>query len=95
MIEQFAALDETRFMHSEILQRAFARSLEVIGEAAKNINEEYRLKHRSVDWKMMAGMRDVLIHKYFGVDYGIVWDVVENKIPELKKQIVKLLEEEE
>ncbi|MEK7165908.1 MAG: HepT-like ribonuclease domain-containing protein [Patescibacteria group bacterium] len=55
-------------MRDEVLQRAFARSLEIIGEAAKNVPEEYRRQHSEVDWKSLAGLRDKLIHHYFGVD---------------------------
>lgn len=76
--------DETRM-------RAFARSLEIIGEAAKKVSEEFRSANPDIDWKAMAGMRDRLIHDYFGVDYEIVWDVVTNEIPKLKAQIEELL----
>jgi len=79
------------FVASETLQRAFVRSLEVIGEAAKNIPPAFRRAHPTIDWRGMAGMRDRLIHGYFGIDYEIVWDVVKNHIPELHRQIELLL----
>lgn len=74
------------------LQRAFARSLEIIGEAAKKLPLEFRNEHPDIDWKAMTGMRDKLIHDYFGVDYEIVWDVVTHEIPPLKNQITHLIQ---
>jgi len=87
LIESASAIDEGRFMRDGTLQRAYSRSLEIIGEAAKNIPEDFKKKYSEIDWKSIAGMRDRLIHHYFGVDYEIVWDVVKNEIPALKKQI--------
>jgi uncharacterized protein with HEPN domain len=84
-------LDASEFLKDETKMRAFARSLEIIGEAAKQVEQNYRELHPDVDWKAMAGMRDRLIHHYFGVDYEIVWDVVTNEIPKLKLQIEQLL----
>ena len=80
------------FSSDETLQRAFVRSLEIIGEAAKKVPNDFRKEHSEIDWRAMAGMRDRLIHDYFGVDYEIVWDVVQNRIPELRGQISSILE---
>ncbi len=84
---------EEQFMHDMTLQRAFSRSLEIIGEAAKQLPQDFTKSHKKVDWKSIAGLRDRLIHHYFGVDYEIVWDVVRNEIPKLKMQIANILEE--
>ena len=79
------------FVKDEVKTRAFLRSLEIMGEATKKIPENFRTSHQNVDWRAMAGMRDRLIHDYFGVDYEIVWDVVINEIPKLKSQLEELL----
>jgi len=84
-------LTEDKFMYDRTLQRSFSRSLEVIGEATKQLTSEFKQEHPDVDWKAMAGMRDRLIHGYFEVDYAIVWDVVVNEIPQLKNQIETIL----
>jgi uncharacterized protein with HEPN domain len=80
------------FSSDETLQRAFVRSLEVIGEAAKKVAPGFRAEHPDIEWRAMAGMRDRLIHDYFGIDYEIVWDVVRNRIPGLQRQISSLLQ---
>lgn len=82
------------FSEDETLKRAFARSIEVIGEATKNLSVELRGRHPGVEWRVMAGMRDRLIHGYFGVDYEIVWEVASEKAPELARQVESILRSE-
>ena len=79
------------FAADETLRRAFVRSLEIVGEAAKKVPEDFRAAHPIVEWRAMAGMRDVLIHDYFGVDFELVWDVVRNRIPELRGHVASIL----
>ncbi|MDP2210016.1 MAG: DUF86 domain-containing protein [Bacteroidota bacterium] len=86
------SLDE--FVKDETLQRAFVRSLEIIGEATKKLSSEIKTKYPDVEWKAIAGTRDKLIHDYFGVDFELVWDIVTTKIPILKKQIGDILHRE-
>ncbi len=78
-------------IRDETLKRAFLRSLEVIGEATKNISIDFRRDHPHIKWKELAGLRDKLIHEYFGVKWEIVWDVIENLVPNLKEQIETIL----
>jgi len=93
LLKNSAGLGKDEFVASETLRRAFVRSLEVIGEASKKVPENFRQQHPQVAWRAMAAMRDRLIHGYFGVDYELVWDVVKNKAPALKRQIEAILKD--
>lgn len=75
----------------EIMQRAIVRSLEIIGEAVKQIDEKFKKQYNDIEWKKIAGFRDVLIHRYFSLDWDIVWDVIQNEIPVLKSKLILLL----
>jgi uncharacterized protein with HEPN domain len=90
LMESSQGLRKEEFLKDATLQRAFVRSIEVIGEAAKQISDEWRKKHLEIEWRAITGMRDRLIHGYFGIDYEIVWDVVKNKVPELAEQIKRM-----
>ena len=74
-------------------QDAVVRNLEVIGEAAKNIPESFRAEHLQVPWRDLTGVRDKLIHQYFGINQEIVWQIVQEDLPALSLQIERLLGE--
>ena len=91
LIAQTSTLSEADFLRDDVLRRAFVRSIEIIGEAARKVPEDFRSRYSEVDWRGMAGMRDRLIHGYFSVDYGIVWNVAVHEAANLKQQIGKIL----
>ena len=84
--------NQVAFLGNEVLKRAFVRSVEVIGEAAKQVPEDTRAQFPGVEWKKMAGMRDRLIHDYAGVDYLIVWDVAVTHASELAANLRPILQ---
>jgi uncharacterized protein with HEPN domain len=92
LIQTSRGISEHEFASDPTLQRAFVRSLEIIGEATKKLPQEFRASHPSVDWRSTARMRDRLIHGYFSIDYELVWSVVQLHIPELKHQLEAILE---
>jgi len=71
---------------------AVVRNLEIIGEAVKQLPHDIRARAADVEWHKIAGLRDILIHAYFGVDLDIVWDVVRNKVPALEARVRTLLD---
>ena len=81
------------FSTNETLIRAFSRSLEIIGEASKKIPKSFKNKYTDIPWRQIAGMRDKLIHDYFGVDLEIVWDVIQYRLPELNKQLTQIFKD--
>ncbi len=91
LVARSEGLSYDAFVGDDTFKRAFVRSLEIIGEATKKVPEDFRSAHPSVEWRAMAGMRDRLIHDYFGVDFELVWDVVRNRIPALRSSIAAIL----
>lgn len=91
LVEQTNGIDFETFRKSEVLSRACARSFQIMGEAAKNLSQGFRDKHANIDWKKIAGMRNRIVHYYFGVKWIIVWDVTKNELPRLKKELETIL----
>lgn len=84
-------LSKAAFLEDEKTFDAVVRNLEVIGEAVKKLPDDLRAQHPTLEWKKMAGLRDILIHEYFGLDAEIVWDIVKNKVPTLDREVRAML----
>jgi uncharacterized protein with HEPN domain len=87
LLEHCSELELEEVLEDEVLKRAILRSLEIIGEAVKNLSDEFKNEHTDVDWRKISGLRDKIIHHYFGVDWNIIWDLIRNKIPDLNEKI--------
>jgi uncharacterized protein with HEPN domain len=81
--------DET--FADETLCRAIVRSLEIMGEATKRLDADFKLQHPHVEWKKIAATRDVMIHDYFGIDYDIVWSIIKEKLPDLEHYLLEII----
>lgn len=86
-------LTAEQFIHNSLIVDAVLRNLEVIGEAANNLSPEIRKQNPDIPWSQMIGLRNIVIHEYFGVDLGIIWHIVSKNIPETYPLIVNLSDE--
>lgn len=86
-------MDRTAFLKDVTIQDASIRRLEIIGEAVKNLSSGFKNKNPDIEWKKIAGLRDVLIHAYFGIDLDLTWGIITSDLPILKNKIQTLLEE--
>ena len=84
-------IDFEKFISDDMIKDAVERNFEIIGEAVKNLPEDLRNQNPQIPFKQIAGMRDKLIHDYFGVDYEIVWKTIKDKLPQFKKDIENLI----
>ena len=85
-----AGMSRAEFLEDEKTVDAVVRNIEIIGEAAKQLPPEFRVRHPGIPWAQMAGMRNRIVHDYAGVDLEIVWEVVTKALPELEQMMVRL-----
>ena len=91
-IESYVSVGRETFMSTSHWQDAVIRQLEIIGEATKRVSPDLRNRYPQIPWKRIAGLRDILIHDYLGVDIAMVWQVTQIYLPELKHQIYAIIE---
>jgi len=91
-VGEYASIGRDIFMSSSHWQDAVIRQLEIIGEATKRLSEDTCSRHADIPWRRIAGLRDVLIHNYMGVDISAVWEITQKELPVLKKRIQTILE---
>jgi uncharacterized protein with HEPN domain len=92
-IEKYASRGHEAFEHDELIQTWIVHHLQIIGEAASAIPDSFREKYPDVPWSKIIGMRNILVHNYFGIDVDVVWAVVVNDIPDLKQKIENAIRE--
>jgi uncharacterized protein with HEPN domain len=94
LVKRSAGLTKADIFQHDDLSRAFARSLEIIGEATKQLPPSFRQSYPEIDWRGLAGLRDKLIHHYFGIDQDILWDVIANEIPPALDSLYLIIDNE-
>lgn len=91
--DYLAKVSKDQFLKTPLLQDAVIRRLEVIGEASRNISEELRGRYPQVPWSQIVGLRNRIVHEYFGVDLEVIWEIVQHDLPSLKRQVEVIMRE--
>ena len=92
LVEEYTrGMTENEFLVNSMAHDAVVRQIEIIGEAARNISDEFQEKHATLPWMKMIGIRNKIAHEYFNVNFAIVWDTVKDDLPGLKRSIKKLI----
>ena len=92
-IESYASgLDKGAFLNSTLVQDAILRNLQVMSESTQRLSDALKESHGQIDWRKMAGLRNILVHDYLGVDAERVWNIIQKDMPALKKAIRSLME---
>ncbi|OBQ03348.1 MAG: hypothetical protein AN482_19930 [Anabaena sp. LE011-02] len=91
-IEEYTKGGKEEFMQNKMIQDAVIRNFEIIGEATKRLSPELRSQYSDVPWQQMAGLRDVLIHDYLKVNLNLVWQIIEQNLSNLKRQVTAVLQ---
>jgi len=94
-IEKYAARGKRAFCDEELIQVWMIYYIQIAGEAANQLSDSFKSNHSDIPWKGIIGMRNVLVHQYFGLDLGEIWDTVTNDLPLLKVKIQELLDEKQ
>ncbi len=81
------------FESNSMIFFASVKQLEIIGEAANNLTEEFQNTYGEIDWRTIVGLRNILVHEYFGIDEQIVWGIIKKDIPKLQKEVIRILKE--
>ena len=92
-IEAYTKGGRDAFIDSPMIQDAVIRNFEIIGEAVKHLSEPVKANHSDIPWRRIAGLRDILIHQYMGVDITTVWSVIEEKLSDLKQAVIEIQSE--
>ncbi|MCB9076528.1 MAG: DUF86 domain-containing protein [Anaerolineaceae bacterium] len=86
------SLDYSQFEQTRLIQDGVIRQLEIIGEASRNLSDEFRDQHAELPWRQIIGLRNRLIHAYFDIDLGIIWDIVQVNIPQMKHTLSSFID---
>jgi uncharacterized protein with HEPN domain len=92
--EYIDGLTLSGFLNDRKTEDAVARNLEIIGESSKNVSDVLKIKYPEIPWKKLSGLRDKLIHFYFGIDYKIVWNVAKKELPRILKPLQRIIQSE-